>query len=96
MRKKYARRKKVSLKDIKSYGNVRLTDEQLNKLINNYGEDLTMFAIRLLDDKIKSEPLNSRMKKAKTHYQYFRNDGKIILFALEVMNSSEKYGHIFY
>ncbi len=96
MRKKYARRKEISHKDIEKFGRVLLTKEQYNKLVENFGEDLVTFAIKLLDDKIKANNTDKKLCNAKNHYQYFRSDSKIISFALEVMNSSEKYGCIFY
>ncbi len=96
MKKRFARRKTISKKDIVKHDKVLLTNEQFNKLIDNFGEDLTMFAIKLLNDKIKSNLTDRKLRKAKNHYQYFRSDGKIINFALEVMNSSKKYGYILY
>ena len=94
MRKKYARRKEIQQEDVEKYGEVLLTGEQFNRLVENFGEDLTKFAIQLLNDKLRGG--DKALRKAKNHYQYFRADGKIINFALEVMNSSEKYGYIFY
>lgn len=96
MRKKHIRKQKIKPQDIKNYGLVLLTQEQFDRLIENFGEDLTMFAVKLLNDKIKVDRSDGKLRKAKNHYQYFRSDSKIILFALEVMNSSQKYGHIYF
>ncbi len=96
MKNEFTRRNKISLNEVKNFGNVRLTEAQFLRLIDTYGEDLALFAIKLLDEKIKFNKNVSKYKKAVTHYQHFRSDGKLINFALEVMNSSEKYGCILY
>ena len=96
MKKELTRRKEISPNEIKRFGEVRLTETQFLRLVDRYGEDLTLFAIKLLDDKIKYKKNSSKYKKAITHYQHFRSDGELINFALEMMNSSEKYGCILY
>ncbi len=96
MKSELTRRKERFPYEIKKFGEVRLTEAQFLKLVERYGEDLTSFAIKLLDDKIKYKKNSSKYKNVITHYQHFRSDGELINFALEMMNSSEKYGCILY
>ncbi len=96
MKKKYYRRKDILKQDIKKFGKVLLTQKQYEKLIAIYGEDLTNFAIRLLDEKISTNKNDKKLCYAKNHYQYFRRDSKIINFALEMLNSTKNYGPIQY
>lgn len=96
MRKKFSRRKKISEPDKLQIGQVLLTKYQLNKLYENYGEDLTNFAIRLLNEKINSNRNDKSLILATNHYQYFRKDGKIINFALEIMNNLGECGRVLY
>ena len=96
MTKKSARRKSITAKDSKEYGQVLLTDKQYNTLINTYGEDLTLLAIRLLNDKINSNRFNKKLIKAKNHYQYFRRDGRILNFALDILNTAGACGTVHY
>ena len=96
MKKKHARRKPICREDNIEFGLVLLTQNQYEKLVANFGEDLTKFAISLLNDKIKYNPQDKRLVNAVNHYQYFRKDGKLICFALEVMNISDIYGPLRY
>ena len=96
MRKKHFRRKDILNKDTVKYGKVFLTTAQVEKLKANYGEDLIKYAIQLLNEKIISNPHDKKLCNAKNHYQYFRSDGKIINFALEMFNNVKSYGHIWY
>ena len=96
MRKKFFRRKKITKEDTVKIDNVLLTKYQLETLYENYGEDLTNFAIKLLNEKIKSNGNDKNLVFAANHYQYFRKDGKIINFALEIMNNIGGYGRIYY
>ena len=96
MKKKHLRRKIPTPEDNIRFGNVLLTANQHNKLVENFGEDLTNFAIMLLNDKIKYNSHDKRLVNSTNHYQYFRRDGKLISFALEVMNTSDYYGPLSY
>lgn len=96
MKKKHLRRKIPLPEDNIKFGNVLLTENQHKKLVENLGEDLTNFAIMLLNDKIKYNSQDKRLVNATNHYQYFRRDGKLVSFALEVMNTSDIYGPLAY
>lgn len=96
MKKKHLRRKIPIPEDNIKFGKVLLTENQYKKLVENFGEDLTNFAIMLLNDKIRYNPQDKRLTDAINHYQYFRRDGKLLNFALEVMNTSERYGPLSY
>lgn len=96
MRKKFYRRKDILKQEIKKFGNVLLTEKQYKKLIETYGEDLTTFAIQLLNEKILTNKYDRNLYYAKNHYQYFRKDSKIINFALEMLNNATNYGPIKY
>ena len=96
MRRNFAKCKPIFTQYTKKYGQVLLTDNQYNTLIENYGEDLTKFMIHLLNDKITANRFNKRLVSATNHYQYFRRDGKILNFALEIMNNAEASGAIYY
>ena len=91
MKKKYARRKSICVEDCVQLGQVFLTKVQISKLQELYGEDLFAFAVMLLNDKIRQNPHNSKLSNSKNHYQFFRSDGKIINFALEMLNNSSVY-----
>ena len=96
MKKKYYRRKNILKEDIKNFGRVLLTQKQYEKLVESYGEDLSKFAIQLLNEKILANKNDTNLYNAKNHYQYFRKDGKIINFAMEMLNNTIKYGPIWY
>ncbi len=96
MKKRYFRRKDLNNKNILKFGKVLLTKTQADKLVTVYGEDLTKFAIQLLNEKITSNPQDKKLCNAKNHYQYFRKDSKIINFALEMLNNTKSYGPLWY
>lgn len=96
MRKKISKRKLIIEQEPRKYGQVLLTEKQYNTLIKNYGEDLTVFAIQLLNEKISANRFNKQLVNSTNHYQHFRKDGKIINYALEIMNNVGASGTVFY
>ena len=96
MKKEKRKRHFLRSNEVNKFGKVLLTEFQFQKLIENYGEDLVLFAIKLLNDKIICNRTNKNLVNAKCHYQYFRKDGKIINFALENMNCVGSCGKILY
>lgn len=77
-------------KEIDGIEYVNLTEEHYEKLIDKYGDELTLKAISLLDTWLSKKGKSAKQYIGKNHYAHFRSDSWVIQNAKESLGMNKK------